>query len=75
MRTRAHADLESSSRILAGTAAAFLEAINRIQDFEEERQLADSTERIRIHVALVTAPNAPSHERAIASLKQWGGFA
>lgn len=55
-----------------GPLKRFLEAINRIQDYEEERRLADSSYRIRVHVALVTARDAPSHERAMTSLKQWG---
>lgn len=55
-----------------GRLKAFLQAINRIQDHEEERKLVDPSYRIRVHVAIVTARNAPSHERAVESLKQWG---
>lgn len=55
-----------------GPLKAFLSAINRIQDFEEQRRLEDSNYRRRVHVAIVTARNAPSHERAVVSLKQWG---
>ncbi|MDM8083791.1 5'-nucleotidase [Cellulomonas cellasea] len=55
-----------------GPLKRFLEAVNRIQDHEEAKRLRDPEYRIRVHVALVTARNAPSHERAMASLKQWG---
>jgi 5'-nucleotidase len=55
-----------------GPLKRFLEAVNRIQDHEEAQRLADPTYRIRVHVALVTARNAPSHERPMTSLKQWG---
>lgn len=55
-----------------GPLKAFLAAINRLQDREEQRRLSDPSYRIRVHVAIVTARNAPSHERAMASLKQWG---
>lgn len=55
-----------------GPLKALLAAINRIQDCEEERRLADGTYRRRLHVALVTARSAPSHERALNSLKAWG---
>ncbi|ROP45546.1 5'-nucleotidase [Pseudokineococcus lusitanus] len=55
-----------------GPLKAFLAAINRIQDREEAKRLEDPSYRIRVHVAIVTARNAPSHERALASLKQWG---
>ena len=55
-----------------GPLKNFLEAVNRIQDREEARKLAEPEYRIRLHVALVTARNAPSHARAIKSLKEWG---
>jgi len=57
----------------AGLLKNLLMGINRIQRREEElRKEADPDYRIRVHVALVTARNAPSHERAIRSLKEWG---
>ncbi len=43
-----------------------------IQRIEEERRLADRDYQIRLHVSIVTARNAPAHERAIKSLKEWG---
>jgi 5'-nucleotidase len=55
-----------------GLLRDLLAGINRIQRREEELRLVDETYRIRVHVALVTARNAPSHERAVRSLKAWG---
>jgi 5'-nucleotidase len=55
-----------------GPLKPLLAAINHIQDREEERKQRDPKYRIRLHVALVTARNAPTHERAIKSLKIWG---
>ncbi|POH70814.1 5'-nucleotidase [Cryobacterium zongtaii] len=55
-----------------GLMRDLLAGINRIQRREEELKRDDPTYRIRVHVALVTARNAPSHERAIRSLKDWG---
>ena len=55
-----------------GLMLPLLAGINRIQRKEEARRKVDPDYRIRVHVALVTARNAPSHERAIFSLKQWG---
>ncbi|MBB5868432.1 5'-nucleotidase [Allocatelliglobosispora scoriae] len=55
-----------------GPLAGFLREINRIQRREEDRRLEDPTYRIRLHVAIVTARSAPSHERPISSLKAWG---
>ena len=55
-----------------GLLRDLLAGINRIQRREESIKVADPGYRIRVHVALVTARNAPSHERAVRSLKAWG---
>lgn len=55
-----------------GLMVDLLLGINRIQRREEEKRRLDAGYRIRVHVALVTARNAPSHERALRSLKSWG---
>lgn len=54
-----------------GKLLAFLRAINRIQDIEEHMLVEDSTYNRRVHVAIVTARNAPSHERVVKTLKSW----
>ncbi|HCU52528.1 MAG TPA: 5'-nucleotidase, partial [Micromonosporaceae bacterium] len=50
----------------------FLREVNRIQRREDLRKIQDPSYRIRLHVSIVTARNAPSHQRAVASLKAWG---
>lgn len=55
-----------------GLMVSLLSGINRIQRREEEKRKLDASYRIRVHVALVTARNAPSHERPLRSLKSWG---
>lgn len=50
----------------------FLKQVNQIQRREEARKAKDPGYRIRLHVSIVTARNAPSHRRAVASLKAWG---
>ncbi|GHE02076.1 5'-nucleotidase [Streptomyces alanosinicus] len=55
-----------------GPLRDFLAGVNRIQKREEERRAADPHYPSRVHVSLVTARNAPAHERAVRSLKQWG---
>lgn len=50
----------------------FLKQVNQIQRREEARRTEDPEYRIRLHVSIVTARNAPSHQRAVASLKAWG---
>ena len=56
-----------------GRLSEFLRGINRIQDIEEElvETTADYYNR-RVHVAIVTARNAPSHERVVRTLQSWG---
>jgi 5'-nucleotidase len=46
--------------------------INKIQTCEEGRHRDDPAYKLRVHVAIVTARSAPSHERAVRSLKAWG---
>lgn len=55
-----------------GPLRDFLAGVNRIQRREEERRASDPDYPSRVHVSLVTARNAPAHERAVRSLKQWG---
>ena len=54
-----------------GMLSEFLRGINRIQDIEEEPVGAQPYNR-RVHVAIVTARNAPSHERVVRTLQSCG---
>lgn len=55
-----------------GPLKRFLSEVKRLQELEEAKKLTDPEYRNRIHVSVVTARNAPSHERAIRTLKNWG---
>lgn len=55
-----------------GKLSEFLRGINRIQDIEEALVEQSSTYNRRVHVAIVTARNAPSHERVVRTLQSWG---
>lgn len=55
-----------------GKLSDFLRGINRIQDIEENLVAEDPEYNRRVHVAIVTARNAPSHERVVKTLKSWG---
>lgn len=55
-----------------GKLSDLLRGINRIQDIEEARVLTDPEYNRRVHVAIVTARNAPSHERVVRTLQSWG---
>lgn len=69
-----HEHEKSNSAILLarGPLADFLRGIDRIQRREEEERLSKADYRPRVRVSVVTARNAPSHERAVTSLKDWG---
>jgi 5'-nucleotidase len=55
-----------------GPLRDFLAAVNRIQRREDDQRRQNPDYRIRVHVSIVTARNAPAHERAVRSLQQWG---
>jgi 5'-nucleotidase len=55
-----------------GPLRDLLAKINRIQQRERERLGADPDYKQRVFVALITARDAPAHERALFSMKHWG---
>lgn len=55
-----------------GRLSDFLQGINRIQDIEEAIEAEDPEYNRRVHVAIVTARNAPSHERVVRTLQSRG---
>ncbi|MEX0427888.1 5'-nucleotidase [Nocardioides sp. DS6] len=54
-----------------GPLQPLLKDLNRIQKLEERRKLDDASYEPRLRIALVTARNAPAHERAIHSMREW----
>jgi len=55
-----------------GPLKEFVVRISEIQKIEEARRAADPDYKHRLQVSIVTARNAPSHERALKTLKSWG---
>jgi 5'-nucleotidase len=55
-----------------GPLKEFLVRVSRIQTVEEAKKKVDPGYRNRLRVSIVTARNAPSHERALNTLKGWG---
>ncbi|MHA7650474.1 5'-nucleotidase [Mycobacterium sp. ML4] len=55
-----------------GPLKELLEDLNRIQSIEDQRKLADPSYELRLRISLITARNAPAHERAVNSLRAWG---
>ncbi|MFH8439066.1 5'-nucleotidase [Streptomyces sp. NPDC018007] len=69
---RAHEIANAAVPHDAGPLRDFLANVNRIQQREEQERRKNPDYRIRLHVSLVTARNAPAHDRAVQSLKGWG---
>ncbi|GHH34531.1 5'-nucleotidase [Lentzea cavernae] len=55
-----------------GPLLNFMLNINKIRSVEEARRMTDLNYELRLRVAIVTARNAPAHERALNSLNEWG---
>ncbi|MEW1962961.1 5'-nucleotidase [Microbacterium sp. NPDC077644] len=68
----AHESARVTQALEEGRLADFLRGINRIQDLEENMVHSDPNYNRRVHVAIVTARNAPSHERVVRTLQSWG---
>lgn len=55
-----------------GILSNLLRGLNRIQDEEDRAQGEDPEYHRRLHISIVTARNAPSHERVVRTLQNWG---
>ncbi|MFD6972581.1 5'-nucleotidase [Streptomyces sp. NPDC059979] len=69
---RAHEVRNATTPHDPGPLSDFLAGINRIQRREEDERRKNPGYQPRLRVSLVTARDAPAHERAVLSLKQWG---
>lgn len=58
-----------------GPLKEFMVRISKIQSVEEKHKKQNPQYENRIRVSIVTARNAPSHERAMNTLKSWGVMA
>jgi 5'-nucleotidase len=58
-----------------GPLKEFLVKISAIQLIEENKKKTEVEYKNRLRVSIVTARNAPSHERALNTLKGWGVMA
>ena len=55
-----------------GPLAGMFQKLAQMQRMEEERQQQDPAYRKILRIAIITARNAPSHERVVTTLKSWG---
>ncbi|HEX7240289.1 MAG TPA: 5'-nucleotidase [Longimicrobiaceae bacterium] len=56
----------------AGPLKRFFSEIAKLQRFELERKNVDPEYTPKIRTAIVTARNAPAHERVVTTLRDWG---
>jgi len=61
-----------SEAIGEGPLKRFFSEIARLQQLELDKHAADSSYQPRIRTAIITARNAPAHERVITTLRHWG---
>jgi len=55
-----------------GPLSEFLRDLNLIQGVEQEHARGNPDYQPRLRVSIVTARNAPAHERAVNTLDEWG---
>ncbi|WP_325088051.1 5'-nucleotidase [Burkholderia contaminans] len=55
-----------------GPLAPFLKKLSAIQAIEQKRLLSDPQYKQKLKISIVTARNAPSHERVVNTMRTWG---
>jgi 5'-nucleotidase len=68
----AHETLHMARPHQPGPLAALFRKLAMMQRLEERAQRRDPAYRKVVRIAIVTARNAPSHERVVTTLKSWG---
>ncbi len=67
-----HEDQNSHVALDPGLLKPLLSDLNRIQTLEEVRSADDPSYIPRLRISLITARNAPAHERPVHSMNEWG---
>ena len=67
-----HEQRHAATALNPGPLAPFLRKLHVIQALEEQKTLADRGYARKLRVSIVTARNAPSHERVITTMRDWG---
>ncbi len=62
----------SGDALRPGPLADFFKKISFLQKLESKKESKDPTYKKILKTAIITARNAPAHERAINTLKEWG---
>ncbi|KAB8044972.1 5'-nucleotidase [Janthinobacterium aquaticum] len=68
----AHETLNVGTPHRPGPLAGLFQKLANMQRLEEKAQQRDPSYRKILRIAIITARNAPSHERVVTTLKSWG---
>lgn len=68
----AHETLHVARPHQPGPLAALFQKLAMLQRLEDEAQRGDAAYRRIVRIAIITARNAPSHERVVTTLRSWG---
>jgi 5'-nucleotidase len=68
----AHEILHAANPHQPGPLADMFTKLSLLQRLEERAQRRDAAYRKIVRIAIITARNAPSHERVVTTLKSWG---
>jgi len=69
---QAHESEKQSIPHKPGPLADLFKKLSFMQKLEEKRQKEDPDYQKTLRISIVTARNAPSHERVVTTLKDWG---
>lgn len=69
---REHEKKHANTPLSPGLLKPLLDNLAKIQKIENEIRLADSSYKPRLRIAIVTARNAPAHERVVITMREWG---
>ena len=67
-----HEQQHADEALKLGPIGGLLQKISFFQELEKKKQETDKTYKRILKTSIVTARNAPAHERVVASLKEWG---
>ena len=67
-----HEQQHANEALPLGPIGPLLKKISVFQKLEKRKAEKDASYQRILKTAIVTARNAPAHERVVASLKEWG---
>lgn len=71
-RFQAHETAKAEKPLAPGPLATFLKKLSAIQQRELEEQRSNPKYTPRVRTSIVTARNAPAHERVVNTMRHWG---